>query len=137
MPIITVKISHPPAPRLVRDISETVLDLTTRILHKKREVTAITVESVPRAQWIIAGETLAARGLDSFYLDIKVVSGTNTREELAAYVEATFAAFRKLLGELHPESYVFVHEVSGDAYGYGGLTQNARRWLPTCEPNIS
>jgi 4-oxalocrotonate tautomerase len=32
----------------------------------------------------------------------------------------------KLLGPLHEESYVFVHAVDGDAYGYGGRTQNGR-----------
>jgi 4-oxalocrotonate tautomerase len=31
-----------------------------------------------------------------------------------------------LLGPLHRESYVHVNEVRGDAYGYGGLTQNER-----------
>jgi len=32
----------------------------------------------------------------------------------------------ELLGPLHNESYVHVNEVRGDAYGYGGLTQNKR-----------
>jgi len=27
---------------------------------------------------------------------------------------------------LHEESYVHVHDVRGDAYGYGGLTQERR-----------
>jgi 4-oxalocrotonate tautomerase len=31
-----------------------------------------------------------------------------------------------ILGPLHPESYVHVHEVAADAYGYGGLTQELR-----------
>jgi 4-oxalocrotonate tautomerase len=31
-----------------------------------------------------------------------------------------------LIGPLHPECYVHVNEVRGDAYGYGGLTQNER-----------
>jgi 4-oxalocrotonate tautomerase len=33
---------------------------------------------------------------------------------------------RELLGPLHEESYVHVNEVRGDAYGYGGVTQNER-----------
>jgi len=31
-----------------------------------------------------------------------------------------------LLGPLHEESYVLVHAVDGDTYGYGGRTQNGR-----------
>ena len=33
---------------------------------------------------------------------------------------------RKLLGTLHEESYVHVHDVRDDAYGYGGVTQGQR-----------
>ena len=32
----------------------------------------------------------------------------------------------KILGPLHEESYVHVHDVRDDAYGYGGLTQGQR-----------
>jgi 4-oxalocrotonate tautomerase len=32
----------------------------------------------------------------------------------------------KLLGPLHQESYVHVHDVRDDAYGFGGLTQGRR-----------
>jgi 4-oxalocrotonate tautomerase len=32
----------------------------------------------------------------------------------------------ELIGPLHSESYVHVNEVRGDAYGFGGVTQNER-----------
>ncbi len=67
-----------------------------------------------------------AGGLASFWLDIVVVDGTNTKDEKAAYVAGVFAAMSALLGPLHPESYVLVREVKADAYGYGGLTQEQR-----------
>ena len=54
------------------------------------------------------------------------MDGTNTREEKAAFVVASFSKMSELLGPVHPESYVHVNEVRGDAYGYGGLTQNER-----------
>jgi len=31
-----------------------------------------------------------------------------------------------LLGPLHNESYIHVHDVRADAYGFGGLTQERR-----------
>jgi 4-oxalocrotonate tautomerase len=126
MPIINVKLSRASEPELVRRVSETVLDLTTGVLHKKREVTSIALDFVPPEHWVVAGQTLAAQNRSSFYLDIKVVSGTNTKDEKAAYVAAVFSAFRDLLGDLHEESYVFVHDVAAEAYGYGGLTQEYR-----------
>lgn len=39
---------------------------------------------------------------------------------------ACFAAFQELLGPLHEESYIHVHDVREQAYGYGGLTQEHR-----------
>ena len=126
MPIINVKLSAAPSPELVQQVSETVLELTTRILRKKREVTSIALDFIAPEHWVVAGQTLAAQHKHSFYLDIKVVSGTNTKDEKAAYVAAVFRAFAELLGELHPESYVYVHDVAAEAYGYGGLTQEYR-----------
>ncbi len=65
-------------------------------------------------------------GKSSFFLDIKIVDGTNTKDEKAAYVAAIFAAMADLLGDLHPESYVYVHDVRAEAYGFGGRTQEHR-----------
>ncbi|KYF70374.1 tautomerase family protein [Sorangium cellulosum] len=126
MPILNVKISAQPSPELVRQVTEALLDLTTRILHKKRELTAITFDFVRPEHWVVGGRTLAEQGKRSFYFDIKIVDGTNTKDEKAAYVAAAFQAFAQLLGELHDESYIHVHDVRADAYGYGGLTQETR-----------
>ena len=81
---------------------------------------------MPRENWVVAGETLAAHGKDSFYFDIKVVDGTNTKDEKAQYIRECFDAFTRILGPLHEESYVYVQDVREQAYGYGGLTQEHR-----------
>ena len=75
---------------------------------------------------LLAGKTLVEHGKSSFYLDIKVTEGTNTKDEMSQYVAETFAAFKGILGDLHEESYVYVEEVNGFAYGYGGRTQEFR-----------
>ena len=126
MPIINIKVSRPESAELSGRIAQAVLELTTRILHKKRELCAIAIDYVPPEHWIVGGEALAAQRKSSFYLDIKVVDGTNTKDEKAQYVAETFDAFGRLLGQLHEESYVFVHDVRAEAYGYGGRTQEFR-----------
>src|SRR6267142_1632994 len=55
-----------------------------------------------------------------------VSEGTNTKDEKAAYLAAVFQRMGELLGPLHEESYAHVDEVKGDAYGFGGLTQERR-----------
>ncbi|MFC6283358.1 MULTISPECIES: tautomerase family protein [Polaromonas] len=126
MPILNVKISQPASDRLTHDVSEILLELTTRILRKKRELTSIAIDYVPPEHWVVGGRTLAAQGKNSFYFDIKVVDGTNTKDEKAQYIAEAFAAFGKLLGSLHEESYIYVHDVRAEAYGFGGLTQEYR-----------
>ena len=126
MPIVNVKISQPASAALTRAVSESLLEITTRVLRKKRELTAIAITCVPPEQWVVGGETLEAQGKNSFYFDIKVVDGTNTKDEKAQYVAEAFAAFSKLLGNVHDESYIYVHDVRAEAYGFGGLTQEYR-----------
>jgi len=126
MPILNVKISAAPSRELVTAVSETLLELTASILHKNREVTAIAIDFVPPEHWVVGGKTLADQHRRSVYVDIKVTDGTNTKDEKAAYVSAVFAAFSRLLGDLHEESYVYIHDVRAEAYGYGGKTQELR-----------
>jgi 4-oxalocrotonate tautomerase len=126
MPILNVKVSRPASAELVREISGALLELTTRILRKQRDVTSIAIDFVPPEHWVIGGSTLAQHGMSSFYFDVKVTDGTNSKDEKAQYVREAFDAFARILGPLHPESYVYVQEVKGDAYGYGGRTQEFR-----------
>jgi 4-oxalocrotonate tautomerase len=130
MPILNVKVSAKKTSSLSRDIAEMLLEMTTRILHKKRELTAIAVEYVDPEDWIVGGQTLAAQRKSSFYFDIKVVDETNTKAEKAQYLREVFDGFAELLGDLHPESYVYVQDVHATAYGYGGKTQEFRYQHP-------
>jgi 4-oxalocrotonate tautomerase len=126
MPLITVTYSSSrTAPSLKADIAAAVSELTAKILHKDPKVTAIIVKSVDAADWF-AGGTLAEQKLASYWLDIHVSEGTNTKDEKAAYLAAMFKRMEELLGPLHHESYLHVDEVRGDAYGFGGLTQERR-----------
>src|SRR4051812_35915123 len=127
MPLITVSYSSSRnTPSLKADIATAVSDLTAKILHKDPKVTAIIVKSVDAADWFAGGASLAEQKLASFWLDIHVSEGTNTKDEKADYLAAMFRRMGELLGPLHNESYLHVDEVRGDAYGFGGLTQERR-----------
>ena len=127
MPLITVSYTTSrQSPSLKAGIANAVSELTAKILHKDPKVTAIIVKSVDADDWFAGGKSLAAHGTNTFWLDIKVVDGTNTKLELEAYLKAIFEAFGRLLGGVHEESYAFVHEVPAAAYGYGGKSQEFR-----------
>lgn len=127
MPLITVSYtSSRQSQALKADIASAVSELTAKILHKDPEVTAIIVKSVDADDWFAGGKSLAAQNLASYWIDIHVTEGTNTKDEKAAYLAAMFKRMAEILGPLHPETYLHVDEVKGDAYGFGGLTQERR-----------
>src|SRR5271155_5373733 len=112
MPLITVSYSSSNhTPSLKADIAAAISDLTAKILHKDPKVTAIIVKSVDPTDWFAGGKSLADERLASFWLDIHVTEGTNTKDEKAAYIAAMFARMGEILGPLHNESYLHVDEV--------------------------
>ncbi|HWL70846.1 MAG TPA: 4-oxalocrotonate tautomerase family protein [Geminicoccus sp.] len=127
MPIISVQLATVrPIDDLERQVAARVAGLSSSILRKQPELTAVIVQRVDPAAWFAGGRSLAEQGRSSFWLEIRVVDGTNSKDEKAAFVAAVFALFEELLGSLHHESYVHVHEVAADAYGFGGRTQERR-----------
>jgi len=124
--MITVEVAAEPDVELTQKIVETVTALTARVLGKDPRVTAIAVDYLPRRHWFVGGRSAEELGRAAFFLDVRISDGTNTKDEKARYVAETFAALERLLGPLHPESYVHVNDVRADAYGYGGLTQERR-----------
>ncbi|QWE22620.1 4-oxalocrotonate tautomerase family protein [Polynucleobacter sp. AP-Jannik-300A-C4] len=126
MPILNVKISGTKSAETTKQVTDLLLDITSRILKKKREVTAIAIDYIDRDCWIVGGKLLSEQNKNSFYFDIKVTDETNTKDEKAQYIKEAFAGFEKILGNLHEESYVYVADVRATAYGYGGKTQEYR-----------
>lgn len=126
MPILNVKVAATPSTELTHRLSVMLLDLTSRILKKDPQVTAIAIDYVPPDQWIVGGASLAVQGKSSFYFDIKITDETNTKTEKAQYIREAFAGFQRILGALHEESYIYVQDVRAASYGYGGLTQEYR-----------
>ena len=126
MPIINISVTGKPDAELSAAIAREATDITAKELRKDPTITAVAVTYVDPRHWFAGGKSLAEQGLASFWLDVHVSEGTNTKDEKAAYLAALFQRMGELLGPLHEESYAHVDEVKGDAYGFGGLTQERR-----------
>lgn len=126
MPYLNCKLCAPASQEVSAKIASVLTDLTAEVLKKKRELTAVAVEYVAPEQWFIGGTSLAGQSLRSFYLDIKVTEGTNTKDEKALYVSRVFAAIEAIVGPVAPASYIVIHEVRADSWGYQGQTQEFR-----------
>jgi 4-oxalocrotonate tautomerase len=105
MPLITVTYATSrEKPSLKSDSAAAVSELTAGILHKDPKVTAIIVKSAAAADWFAGGKSLAEQGLASYWLDIHVTEGTNTKDEKAAYLAALFKRMGELLGRSTPRA---------------------------------
>jgi 4-oxalocrotonate tautomerase len=107
-------------------IAKAASDLAAGILHKDPKVTAVLVEAADPADWFCGGRSLAQSGLAGFWLEIRISDGSNTKDEKAEFIATAFKRMGELLGPLHEESYVHVHDARADGYGFGGLTQERR-----------
>lgn len=127
MPMITVRYVTPKArPELRPEIAALAARLAGEQLGKDPAITAVLIEPADPESWFIGGRHPTDAGLSAFWLEIIVTDRTNTKDETTAFIKAVFAGMRALLGPLHEECYVLVHATDGDAYGYGGRTQNGR-----------
>ena len=126
MPIINVSVSGTPNISLSKQIAEMVSSQTQLHLRKDPKVTAAVISYYDPQHWFAGGLSLAAQDKRSFWLDIKVVDGTNTKQEMEAYLATIHNSMQALLGDVHEESYILVHEVPAPAYGFGGKSQEFR-----------
>ncbi len=117
----------PGADPSLREIAATLTDLTAEHLAKDPRLTAVRIELVPATHWFIGARALAADTLASYQLQIQVTAGTNSAAQISAYLAAVHAAMSSALGRVHPTSYTLVQQLPAEAWGYGGLSQAARR----------
>jgi 4-oxalocrotonate tautomerase len=126
MPILNITVSTSPARLPADQVVAVLMRHTDAILHKAPALTAIAVHYTPQEQWFIGGQSLAALGKHSFFLDIKVSDETNTAHDKAAYIAAVWHDMTTLLGELHEVSYIHIDDARPAAWGWGGQTQQYR-----------
>ena len=126
MPYLNVKIVAPASKETAAKVASLLSDLTASMLGKKPELTAVAVEFVQPEFWFVGGVPVSTSGVSTFYLDIKVTEGTNTKNEKAAYVKQVFAGMQAILGGVASASYIVIDEVHADAWGYQGETQESR-----------
>lgn len=125
MPFVHIRISAAElAPSQIETLQKGATHLMASVMRKKAELTAVLVETHGAECWSIGNQAVPVAA----HLDVKVTAGTNSVDEKAEFVRQAHGLLKSALGtDLPLATYVVVHEVSADAWGYGGLTQDARR----------
>ena len=124
MPFINVKVAGQKLSRdQVERIQAGVTTLMTDILHKVGPLVGVLVEEVPLAGWSVGAAPVACAA----QVDAVISAGTNTAEEKGRFITEASRLLKDVLGsQLADVSYVVIHEVPKDSWGYGGLTQAHR-----------
>ena len=126
MPYLSFHVSADASQAQSDDVARVLTELTATVLGKKRELTSVEIKATSPENWYIGGKRVAGQDVVTFYLDIKVTEGTNTKNEKSQYVRQVFDAVAEIFGPLAPASYIVIHEVHADAWGYEGKTQEYR-----------
>ena len=124
MPTLQLKLSPPQPAERLQVLARRLTDLSTQLLGKRHEVTAVVIEELWPGRWFIGGRNPSDA---TALLEIRVTEGTNSAEEKQAFVQAAYEELRQQLGPLAEATYVGVQEVPATDWGYGGRTQAQRR----------
>lgn len=126
MPYLNVRISIPESSDTADKIVAVLMKHTSEVLGKKPDVTSIEVDFVAPDLWFVGAVRMSDQKAVTFYLDVKVTEGTNTKAEKAKYIGNVFSDFEALLGPVTAASYIVIHDVRADAWGFEGRTQERR-----------
>lgn len=128
MPYIHVKLAGADLPAIQRDeLLARITDLMGRVMRKNRDVTVVSIEESDSSRWAVGGRALDTADPAAAYVEIKVTAGTNTPEEKATMIAETKAALNTAVGVIQTATYVVIHDIAADSWGYDGITQAARR----------
>ena len=123
MPHVTITTAGP----ALSDAQKTALFTETTallrdVMNKNADLTSIRIDEFPAGNWAIGAETVPAAA----QVDIKITAGTNKEPEKAEMIRRVMEMLRRILGELPEASYIIIHELDAQSWGYDGKTQHDR-----------
>lgn len=126
MPYLNLRIAGEASSETAQQLVSVLMRNTTSLLGKKPEVTSIAVDFVQPEFWFVGGSAMASQAGTTFYLDIKITQGTNTKAQKAAYIENVFSEMEAVLGPISAASYIVIDDIGADSWGFQGRTQEHR-----------
>lgn len=126
MPYLRVRIAtENPGKHAAQEVATVLTQLAVSDLGKSASAAAVDVQFINPANWFIGGQQLAANQ-SSFVVEINITAATNTRDAKAKFVQDAFAAMVAQFPHVAKTSYVLLRDVTSEAWGYGGKTQEFR-----------
>lgn len=126
MPYFNLAVGQAVEPETRAFLARSITTLIAEMLGKRAEVTAVRIDDIPAAQWFIAGEPALPHDTP-LHATLFITAGTNTLAEKASFIADLDRLLGDTFGAVPEASYIVIHEVAADDWGYGGQTQAGRR----------
>lgn len=124
MPFIHVRVAGEPLKTdQITELQKGITALMVDVLNKVGPLVGVLVEQVPLVGWSVGAEPIA----HAAQVDAIVSAGTNTPEQKSRFISEASQLLKTVLGPTLSEvTYVVIHDVPKDSWGYNGLTQEYR-----------
>lgn len=122
MPYIAIQTTQTLLPQQAQQLADGVTDIMVNLLHKKRELVAVSIQPL-HGQWFINAQA----NLSTAFMQAYITANTNTEIEKAQAQTALFNLLETVLGKLSEATYIVLHNVPATDWGYSGQTQAARK----------
>lgn len=123
MPYVSLNIQPPPSREQAARLAEGITSALAEETGKRRAVTAVRISAEPALLWTINASPTQST---TAFLDVKITAGTNSEPEKAALLTRLHALLESTLGPLAEASYLVIHELPAECWGYAGLSQADR-----------
>ena len=127
MPFINIAVS---GTELSDTQKQQLFDETTRlmgeVMKKNPDLTSVRIDKFPSDNWAVGRKSMSVRGEIGAHMDIKVTDATNTNEEKAEMIKQSMSMLKKIIGSTPEASYIVIHDLDANAWGYDGQTQSSR-----------
>ncbi len=124
MPLIHITLAGPSvAPGTIQHLQRETTRLMQSILHKEAALTVVSVAQLPDGAF--SGNGQAVAGVAS--MQVLITAGTNSAREKADFIFAAKKLLTATGGPSAAPTYVALHELPAESWGYDGETQAARK----------
>jgi len=128
MPLLQVELTDTePTDQQRTRLQSGLTRLMADVLRKRADLTVVHISAATGSHWFRGGQPLT-RGQWCASLVVHVTAGTNTPQEVSAFIEAAHSLFCEILdGPPSAPVYIVINEIPASNWGYDGRTQLARR----------
>ncbi len=125
MPFVRIVLgAHGVTPDDRSELARSATRLMAEVLGKQAALTSVLVTEVADHEriWTIGDQFQPAAAVVEGF----ITQGLNTEQEKADFIAKMDAALRHVLPDLAIPTYVILHEVPAESWGWGGRTQASR-----------